>query len=199
MAEIVSFPDGTESPGLYYPQDYNLKTLNFLTANGQRIELKRILGEFSYYEDIYNFVSSGYVTVTDSQGFIELLQLTGNEYIEVVFSKIKNDPSENVQKFRVYKIGPRVPAGNLNTEFYTLYFCSEELLLSEQIKISKSYKGEYIYKIIENIVYEQLKIKKERVQVIEKTKGVYDFIIPRLKPLEAISWLSTYARPLCWC
>lgn len=196
MAEIVSFPNGAESPGLYYPQDYNLKTLNFLTANGQRIELKRILGEFSYYEDIYNFVSSGYVTVTDSQGFIELLQLTGNEYIEVVFSKIKNDPSENVQKFRVYKIGPRVPAGNLNTEFYTLYFCSEELLLSEQIKISKSYKGKEIYKIIENIVYEQLKIKKEKVQVIEKTKGVYDFIIPRLKPLEAISWLSTYARPL---
>jgi len=99
MAEIVSFPNGAESPGLYYPQDYNLKTLNFLTANGQRIELKRILGEFSYYEDIYNFVASGYVTVTDSQGFVELLQLTGNEYIEVVFSKIKNDPSENVQKF----------------------------------------------------------------------------------------------------
>ena len=68
----------TESPGAYYAQDFSLQTLNFLTANGQKFEMKRLLLDFSYYEDIYSFTVSGYLTVTDSQVFIELFQLTGN-------------------------------------------------------------------------------------------------------------------------
>ena len=72
-----------ESPGAYYPQDFSLKTLNFLTASGQKIELRQLLVELSYYEDIYSFAASGYITILDSQGFIELLQLTGNEFIQI--------------------------------------------------------------------------------------------------------------------
>jgi hypothetical protein len=186
-----------ESPGAYYPQDFYLKTLNFLTASGQRIELRQLLVELSYYEDIYSFVASGYITILDSQGFIELLQLTGNEFIEVNFGKVKNGSNENDQKFRVYKSSSRQPAGNMNTETYTLYFCSEELLLSEQVKISKSYKGTKISEIVNNILKEELKIDNEKLSqsVIEQTTGVYDFLVPRMKPFEAISWLSTYARP----
>ena len=59
-----------ESPGAYYPQDYSLKTLNFLTASGQKIELKKLLVELSYYEDIYNFVVSGYLTVLGVAGIV---------------------------------------------------------------------------------------------------------------------------------
>ena len=83
-------PTPVEASGAYSPQDYSLKTLNFLTASGNRIELKKIMLEFSYYEDIYTFAASGYVTLLDAQGFIELLQLSGNEYLEVNFGKIKN-------------------------------------------------------------------------------------------------------------
>ena len=46
-------PTPVEASGAYSPQDYSLKTLNFLTSNGKRIELKKIMMEFSYYEDIY--------------------------------------------------------------------------------------------------------------------------------------------------
>jgi hypothetical protein len=70
-----------ESSGNYYSQDYYLKTLNFLTASGQKIELKKLLLDMSYYEDIYTFVVSGNITIIDAQGFIELFQLTGNEFI----------------------------------------------------------------------------------------------------------------------
>jgi hypothetical protein len=31
--------------------------------------------------------------------------------------------------------------------------------------------------------------------VIEETTGLYDFVVPKLKPFETISWVSTYARP----
>lgn len=195
MAEIDQTSVGVESPGAYYAQDFSLETLNFLTASGQRFELKRLLVDMSYYEDLYSFTASGYITITDSQGFIELFQLTGNEFIEVNFGKVKNGPNNNNQLFRVYKIGDKKPSGNLNTETYTLYFCSEELLLSEQIKISKSYAGYKISDMVESILVDRLRVSKDRINIIEPTTGLYDFVIPRLKPFEAISWLSTYARP----
>lgn len=195
MAEIEqnTFTE-VENPGAYYPQDYSLETLNFLTGSGQRFEIKKTLIELSYYEDIYSFAVSGYVTIMDAQGYIELLQLTGNEFVEIGFSKIKNAPNENKQIYRVYKIGNRKPIGNLNSESYTLYFCSEELLLSEQTKISKSYKGKKISEVIRNIMTEKLAVDPKKLN-IEETTGVNDFIVPQFKPFEAISWLSTYARP----
>ena len=184
-----------ESPGAYYPQDFSIQTLNLLTASGQRFELKKLLVELSYFEDIYSFVTSGYITLVDAQGFLELFQLTGNEYIEVNFGKIRTGTNSTDQLFRIYKTSDRKPSGNMNSEVYTLYFCSEELLLSEQVKISKSYTGMEISKIIDDILVEKLKVKRKNIQVIEPTIGMYDFVIPRLKPFEAISWLSTYARP----
>lgn len=184
-----------ESSGAYYPQDFSLKTLNLLTAGGQRFELKKLLVEMSYYEDIYSFVTSGYITLLDAQGFIERLQLTGNEFIEIDFGKVKTGSNDTNQMFRVYKLGNRVPSGNMNSEVYTLFFCSEELMLSEQIKISKSFKGTKISDIISNILTDKLKVTSKQIEKIEETSGVYDFIIPKLKPFEAISWLSNYARP----
>jgi hypothetical protein len=187
-----------ESPGAYYPQDFSLKTLNFLTASGQRIEIKKLLVELSYYEDIYSFVASGYITLVDAQGFIELMRLTGNEFIEVNFGKVKNGKNETDQVFRVYKSSARKPSGNQNSEVYTLYFCSEELLLSEQNKISKSFKGNKISNIVNNILTDKLKVKSSRIDKVEETTGLYDFVIPNMKPFEAISWVSTYARPAAY-
>jgi len=187
-----------ESPGAYYPQDFSLKTLNFLTASGQRIEIKKLLVELSYYEDIYSFVASGYITLVDAQGFIELMRLTGNEFIEVNFGKVKGGKNETDQLFRVYKSSARKPSGNQNSEVYTLYFCSEELLLSEQNKISKSFKGNKISKIVNNILTDKLKVNSSKIDVIEETTGLYDFVIPNMKPFEAISWVSTYARPAAY-
>lgn len=184
-----------ENPGAYYPQDYSLQTLNLLTASGQRFELKKLMLEMSYYEDIYSFCASGYITVVDAQGFIELLQLTGNEFIEVNFSKTKSAVNKNNRLYRLYKIGNRKPTGNMYGEVYTLYFCSEELVLSEQIKISKAYKGDTISNMVRNILTDKLKVNSEKIGIIEETYGTYDFVVPRLKPFEAISWLSTYARP----
>lgn len=197
MAEIEQPQyNQVENPGAYYPQDYSIQTLNLLTSTGKSIELKRILLEMSFYEDIYSFTISGYISVIDAQGFIEILQLTGNEFIEVNFSKTKSNLNGTKRLFRVYKIGNRKPTGNMNAEVYTFYFCSEELLLSEQNRVSKAFSGETVSNMIKSILTDNLKVNaKEKIGIIEQTFGTYDFIVPRLKPFEAISWLSTYARP----
>ena len=189
-----------ESKGIYFAQDYSVNSLNLILSNGSKIELKKLLIEMSYYEDIYSFVTSGYITVLDAQGFGELLSLTGNEFIEINISKTDNPINAIDRIFRVYKMGAKVPTGNQNAEVYSLYFCSEEMMLSEQNKISKSYKGFKISDIISNIISDigptgKLMVTTNRIKNIEETMGIYDFIVPKLKPFEAISWLSNYARP----
>jgi hypothetical protein len=188
----------SENSGVFYTQDFSLDTINFLTSSGQTFDLRKLLVELCYYEDLYSFSISGYLTVQDGQGFVQLMQLSGNQFLELNFGKIKGAPNNIKQTVRVYKIENRKPSGNMNTESYKLYFCSEELVLSEQTKISKSVVGTKISDIIRSILTNSnngLFVDNKKISAIEETTGVYDFIIPRLKPFEAISWLSNYARP----
>ena len=194
MADTTATNSSVGSPGAFYPQDFNIQKLTLLTDSGQTFDLKNLLMEFCYFEDIYSFSVSGYLTVRDAVGIIENFRMNGNEFIEVSFNKAKGANDYNTQTYRVYKVGNRKPSGNMMSERFTLYFCSEEMLLSEQIRISKSYPGTEIYKIVNDILVNKLKVPTNRIS-IEQTKGVYDFIIPRTKPFETISWLSTYARP----
>ena len=51
------------------PQDFNLEYLILNTSKG-RWDLKPLLVEFSYYEDIFSFSVSGSLTVRDALGYI---------------------------------------------------------------------------------------------------------------------------------
>ncbi len=190
--------------GAYYQQDFDLEAVDILTNSGQTIKLKNLVTELSFFEDIYSFSVSGYVILRDAIGLIENLSLDGNEFIQIAYGKTKTqrDENKNIRKYRVYKVGDRRPVGNFNSEFFTIFFCSEALMLSEQIKIRKSYPKRQIATvkgtqqgIVNDILYNQLKVPNSRIVRIEESYGVYDFVIPTLKPFEAISWLSTYARP----
>ena len=181
-----------EKSGVSQAQDFYINKLKFVTAAGE-IDFERLLVEFSYYEDMFSFVTSGHLTVIDGQGFIEFLQLDGNEFLQMEYSKAKGGSTIS-GTYRVYKIGDRVPAGNQNTNIYTLYFCSEELILSEQTKITKTYTGTKVSDIVKSIL-NIIKVPSYKIYKIEETTGVYDFAVPRFKPFEAISWLSIYARP----
>lgn len=198
MAEN-NFPDAvTESPvnGAFGPQDASIDQLDIITSNGQEVDVKKLLIEFSYYEDIFSFVASGFVILRDAVGLVEKLQLTGKEFIRINFGKAKGSNTNNQKTFRLYTIPKRTPTGSLNQEFIKLYFCSEELLLSEQTKVTQSYKGKKVDYIITDILYTKLKIKPENISgKIEQTTGLYDFNVNAMKPFEAISWVSCYARP----
>lgn len=182
--------------GIGFSQDFSLENVKIITGNGNDVNLRQLVTEFSYYEDLYGFITSGFVTIADSLGLIETYHLTGNEYIVIKFDKyLGAGGTSGVEKlFRAYKIGSRKPAGNMLTEYYTIYFCSEELLLSEQSKVVRVFKDKPISEMIATIAHLELRIPAKNL-FIQPTLGLYDFVIPRMKPIEAISWLSNYARP----
>ena len=139
---------------------------------------------------------SGNVMLTDSVGLIDRLAMTGFDYLKLKFRKsTKVKESYDTEKyFRIYRVSERI-LNNNNTETYTLHFCSEELLLSEQTKISKSYSGKKISEIIYDILSNNLKVDKKFIRM-QETDGLYDFVIPYKKPFEAINWLTSYAKPI---
>lgn len=178
--------------GILYPKDYALVNL-MLVNSVQNMDLKNIMVELSYHEDIFNNTASGYVMVADSMGYIELLSMNGTEFLRMTFAKI-NGMAEVDKTFRVYKVDKRKLENNMYTESYCLYFCSEEMLLSEQYKICKSYPQSTISENVYDILSNELGIPDDKME-IDETYGVYDFNIPTIKPFDAINWMSNYARP----
>jgi len=189
------------STGSKGPKDYNLRAITLLSAGATgTIDIKPMMVELSYFEDIYSHAISGKLLISDTLGVIEKAQLHGNEYIRMSFGKDSDDsPDLYIDKiFRLYKISSRSKTDNDRTESYTIQFCSDEILLSEQCRISKSYPNTDIKNIINDVLVNYLKVPKDKYNDtnIEPTSGVYSLIIPNFKPFEAIQWLTTYARPM---
>jgi hypothetical protein len=180
--------------GLYYSQSASINDLTIISHTGQEIPVQKLAMEISYYEDLYSFSTSGSVVLYDGQGLLQKFQLLGYEYLRINFGRVKSSPANISRTFRIYT-SSRKQVGNHKAEEIILHFCSEELMLSESIKLQKGAieGGEEIHKTVTRILQTDLKIKKKLN--IEPTRGIYNFNLNTLKPFEAISWLSTYARP----
>ena len=176
-----------------YPQDFSLDTCKIVTALAQPTEIRPIVLYFNYYEDLYNNFITGDITINDSIGLLSSLSITGQDYLILGFSKPGG--TQKLEKtFRIFKITDRHIVNNQN-ENYTLHFCSEEAILSEQYKVSKSYNNMKVSDIVYNIANTQLAIANSKFLTtnVEPTKGVRNLIIPSMKPFEAINWLCTQA------
>ena len=179
--------------GLLTADDFYLEKINIVTPKNI-INIKSLFVELSYYEDIFRGTVSGHVLISDSISIIDRLGLSGNDYLQLDFKKSKTTDVEGISKyFRIFRVGERV-LNNAETENYSLHFCSEELFLSEQTKVSKAYGGKTIEEIVTDILNKHMQID-EKYLTIESTEGLYDFVIPYKKPFDAINWLANYAMP----
>lgn len=174
--------------GLLSSHDFLLNYCKLVTATGEPYDIKLMVLELNYFEDIFNNFSSGNLAINDSQNLINLLNMNGQELLYLSIDKPGlNNPIE--KKFRIYNISNRKLIKDQN-EFYVLHFASEEMLLSEQYRISKSFKSQLISDMIKYITKDFLQIQQVTVR---ETIGIRDIIVPNFKPFEAINWLSTFA------
>lgn len=180
-----------------YQTDYKLDGIALVvpSVGTSTIDIKPNMVELNLYEDIFGVSISGSLLISDALGLLPNFKLNGTEFVTI--SLRKND-AENVgikRTFRIYKISDRYFSPGNNYENYVLNFCSEELMISEKYRISKSYKNKTISNIIEDVLTRFLKVGTNKKIYIDKTLGVYDFVLPNKKIFETINWLSTYAVP----
>lgn len=162
------------------------------------LDFKNSVAEFNYYEDIFSNFASGTLLLNDSTGAQNKLSWSGDEYLELEVNKPKgkNNPKAKPLKgkFRIYTNTGRHLTKDDN-ENLLINFVSEEMFISEKMKLSVAYKDMTIGEMVRAIALDYLKIPKEDfpIENVEKTLGQFHIVIPKLKPMEAINWLATKA------
>lgn len=180
-----------DATGVIASSDYKLIALNLITSDGKVIDISGLMVELNIFEDIFSPVMTGSVVLGDALDLISSFNLHGNEYIQIQVDKPSlNNPIKKI--FRTYKISDR-SLGSNGLQNYTIHFCSEELFLSIEGLVSKSYKGLRIDQMVSDLLLNKLRVSPAKIKTIEQTSGVFDIIIPRMNPLEAISWLTPRA------
>lgn len=185
--------NGVVPKDLVTADDYYLSNLSIITNTNAKVDIKSLFLEISYFEDIFRGATTGHILINDSNGFINAFRFTGQEKLQLSFSKTASSSKNKITKtFRIIRVSERIRS-NFNTETYSIHFCSEQLFLSEQIKVSKAYDKMPISEIVEDVLKNYLAVPESKIAV-DKTDGVYDFVIPYKKPLETIDMLLNYAR-----
>lgn len=173
--------------------EYSLEGV-YIVSNAGVTNIKAMVVEMSYFEDIFRGAITGEIMVNDSLSMIDTMPLTGFEYVRLSFQKTAKSKERIDRFFRIYRISDRLRLNN-NNESYIINFCSEELFLSEQNRISRSFVGKKVEDMVYSIMKNDLMVPDKKM-VIGKTEGLYDIAMPYQKPFEAINWLASYAKPL---
>jgi hypothetical protein len=184
---------------IQYATEYQLDSISLITSlqNGV-INMLPFMVELNLFEDIYSSTISGELVVSDALGLISNFRLNGTEFLQVTLRKSTGDNHPIQKNYRIYKISTRTTNESNAYEIYTINFCSEEFLLAEQYRVSKSFKGTEISNIIKTILTQYVKVgigSGTKLINVEDTLGTYDFILPNKKLFETINWLATYALP----
>lgn len=174
--------------------DFRLKSLILYGSTGASVILTDIMTELNIYEDVFSNNTVGNMLVIDTDNYINRIPIIGHEYLEVAFEKPDApDAQASYRKvFRVYKIANREYT-NMQTEQYILHFTSEEMLLNEQRRVSRSFSGKTISDMVSVIAKNELKIAPEHLKLTETTESLHTIVIPNWKPFYAINWLAARA------
>lgn len=182
--------------GIRLATDFRIEAATIISTKGQTFDIRQVFLELNIFEDIFSPVMTGSIIINDANNLINTIPLVGAERLYLQFNKPEQNESFS-KTFRIHRLSNRY-AKNTQSENYTLHFCSEELILSESIKISKIYKGQLVDSIVRDIATNYLNIDIKNFPLKESfpTSGNRDIVIPNWYPFEAIRWLSRTAVSL---
>jgi len=181
---------------------YNLTTLDIISYNQQKdesaprvMDIKGITETLQISEDILSNTISGVVSVYDTGDIRTIFPITGLERLSLKF----NTPGlpgydfteENGTPFQIYKVDTvtKIPGKDI-AQRYRIYFCSPEKFNSHTTTVSKAYAGP-IENAVEDLVTNKRYLNSKKPLFVESTSTNAKYVIPSLKPLNAINFLAT--------
>ena len=135
---------------------------------------------------------SGQIVITDSTGLPNNFPLTGNELLQFKFGTPGTNRYYDFEKHPmvIYKIGNR-KVQNPRSQVYILYFCSQEAMTNQTVKVRRSMQGE-VSNMIGEVCNGEMNIQKD--VFIEPTRGQRKFVIPRWNPFHTLDFLCRNAQ-----
>ena len=188
-----------DRPGAFELGAVNLISYTSIDGSGtpKRLDIRNLIVEFNIYEDLKTPFLTGDMTVIDGTNAIQELPITGFERLEFFFRTPGTDKGfdfsvKSGHPMFVYALENRQGA-NPRSQMYTIKFISLEAIRDNQDRVSQAFTGTTDQMILD-LCYNYLKTKKD--VLVEETKGVYKMVMPRLKPMKAITYLRKNARSL---
>ena len=161
-----------------------------------RIDIKGILYNLEIAEDIMSKNIVGSAIVYDMQDIRSILPIIGLERLSLKFNSpglqgydYSEDTGVPLQIYKVDKI--KKDPNNERAQLYQIYFCSPEMYRNSTTKISRAYAGP-VEDAVKDILRNYLKSKKPFY--FEPTSTNAKYVIPNLKPYDAINFLCTQAK-----
>ena len=151
--------------------DYSIELINHTLDKENILDIKPMVSEFVYSEDINIPFTSLTLLIADSLGLAELFPLVGYELIGI---KIKSNTQENyIQKlFKINSISNRKILQE-RSHVYVIEALSLEFFKNKTSSFERSYKGKTGSDIVKNVYENQLKsVYYDEVAVIPKPLSV---------------------------
>ena len=170
---------------------YKIKEVVVVTKGGP-IDITGIFEEINLFDSIFLPITSGNILITDAIGLSGKMSFDGSEVIAINIEKGENSPIAAFKKsFRIYKQTDRRSI-NQSSENYILHFVADELMFSDQQRVSQSYETTYS-QIVQKILSNYLKLTDKDKGLLENSFGIKKVVIPNLRPLEAAEWCAKRA------
>mgnify|MGYP003140087926 CR=1 FL=1 len=193
--------DQIDRAGAFQLGGVNLISYSSFDGDGtpKRLDIRNLLVEFNIYEDINSPFLSGDLTLIDGTNAIQELPITGFERLEFFFRSPNTDKGfdfsvKSGHPMFVYALENRTGA-NPRSQVYTLKFISLEAIRDNQTRVSQAFTGS-IDQMVLDVCYNYLKTKKD--VLVEETKGVHKFVMPRVRPTKVIRYLRRNCRSLSY-
>ena len=185
---------------------YNLTQLDIISYQQQKdesapkvMDIKGIADIINLHEDILTHTLYGSVTVYDTQDIRTVLPITGLEKLNLKFNTPGltgvNAVEGEGHPFQVYKIDQvRTDPQNPRGQVYRIFFTSQEAYFDSISRVSRAYEGT-IEDMVENLLREKRYLNSKKPFIFEPTRSNTKYVVPNLRPFEAITKLSKKARP----
>jgi len=175
-----------------------IKRITLLNANrSSAIDLRSLLVEASFYEDITKPTLFCEISVIDGNNVRKTLPIIGEEFLEIefltpLFSDYKDIYGTVSFKntFRIFSVNDLTDNTQSKKHSYSLLGVSEEQIKSSNISIEKGYNTT-IDKAVKDVVLNYMSTKKNIIT--EDTKGLFPLVVPGFSPLKTIDWLRRRA------
>lgn len=173
--------------------DFKYESITFQSPLvDELIELRDAVALFEVQEDIRYPFTRAYMTLTDDQGFVAGVNITGGETISVVLKRISGTDGEESEliskKYFISKI-KAVSKLTETSEGYIFELYEDVLYESNLQNLNRAYTGN-CSTIINKIAANYL---DKEINTTDNAKQSIKYIVPNLTPLEAMSQIAKRA------
>ena len=177
---------------LQYAGEYNLLECRLTTSGGVEVDLAKgnqIL-EINFEEDIYSNSVSGNIVIGDTHNLVTELPIIGQELLSLKIQSPNFTEEKSSLNFTggkelyVYMIGVRAELSQ-GAQIYELRFSSQELMMNNRVKVSKSYT-KTLSDIVEDVMTSEKYLGTSKDLFIESTIGIRKLVAPNIRPYSFI-------------